>query len=274
MEQNSIQQSNILCYLRKTSFFSAYSLLKRGFGSLRKFRNKYDLLYIDSGAISAWKKNDLDWLSWETQLKYVEKSKSLNPSAICHLDLTMEPSFLIKNGYTSKQALDQTVYNAKKFLEIDTNKSKKIFAIQGWKTEEYLRCIDIYEDLGIFESNNIIGVGTTCMRKPPSLYRIYKKVIPKIRKINPDQTIHAFGIAKPEWLYNLFNFGINSGDSATSVVAAGMREVDSNKRIKLRVSLPKNGFRGLFILNSWLWYMRLWNKFNNNSEQTQLSTMF
>jgi len=260
-QYDMLPSHNILC--------SAYGIMKRGPGSLGRCRSAYDKLIIDSGCISAWKKQDVDWLDPETQNKYVAATKKLKPTIICHLDLTMEPQFLKMNQITSEKALKKTVDNAEHFLELDTGDAEKMFGLQGWNLQEYATCIREYRKLGLFKDEYIIGVGTTCMRSPPILYQVYEYIIPLIKKINPNQRIHAFGIAKPEWLYELHRLGITSGDSATPLVKMIKREIYPH--IKLRVNpLPKDGSRALYIFNAWMWYMKLWGKFNENITQKRL----
>jgi queuine/archaeosine tRNA-ribosyltransferase len=258
-----LPSKNILC--------SAYSIMKRSFGSLKKYRGFYDNLIIDSGGISAWKKKDKTWIQKETQAQYVEETRSLKPTKICHLDLPMEPSFLQTNGFTKDDAIKTTIKNAEYFLDIDTGNSEKMFGLQGWNLEDYISCIKAFNEIGIFKDKYTIGIGTTCMRTPPSLYQVYQTVVPLIREINPTQRIHAFGIAHPEWLYELYRLGITSGDSATPIIKMVKREIYDSKIIKMKMNpLPKDGSRSLYILNAWLWYMKLWKKFNNNIKQTRL----
>lgn len=235
-------------------------------------RDKIDCLFFDSGGISAWNKKNIQWLSWENQNHLVELSSKFQPNIISQMDLPMYPEALRLNRFSPSQALKQTIQNAEKFLDAKTD-AIKCFNIQGWTLDQYIECIEAYDDLGIFSNDNWIGIGSTCIRKPPDLYTVYRHVTEKVFKLNPQQHIHAFGISTPTWLYNLAQYGVLSGDSSAPVFNVVRREVllGDGTRINVRLRpLPVEVERVLTLFNFWMYFIRLYKQFNKNEDITTL----
>jgi len=223
-------------------------------------RDKIDSLFLDSGMISAFRRKVPEFLDRAKDV--IELGNLLNVDVMCHLDANMEPFFLQENNMTQKQALDYTIRNAQILLESDF-KGTKCFAVQGWTIDQYEWCIKQFDDMGILESKHWIGIGTTCMRRPPILYEIYKKCCKMIHDVDPKIHVHAFGIAKPEWVVNLYQIGVRSADSATPDFVCAFNHFLTDKRTKVR--LFKNRTRemevGQVIHNYWAFYLLLNREF-------------
>jgi queuine/archaeosine tRNA-ribosyltransferase len=189
-------------------------------------------VFLDSGMISAWKKQDIAWM--DNQDYVVELGNEIKADYIAMLDLPSEPHLLKLNDFTVAQAMEVTIRNAEAFIRAKTQ-ATKVFVLQGWLLSDYEKCIHAYRKLGIFALDNIwVGLGTCCMRRPkadggrqisfietvPGLYEVARFV----RKQLPDHHLHAFGIGKPEWIGELLKIGINSFDSANGSIMAGFNQ--------------------------------------------------
>jgi len=174
-------------------------------------RDSCDLLFLDSGMISALRCRDPRYS--ERAEDVITLGRLLDVDILAHLDVPMEPTFLRGNNLEPRKALETTVRNAEIFLDSDF-RGTKCFVVQGWTLNQYSWCIERFDDLGIFDGSHWVGIGTTCMRRPPNLYRVYRHCIGRIHDINPNVHVHAFGIARPEWIVELYRIGVRSSDSA------------------------------------------------------------
>jgi ParB family chromosome partitioning protein len=225
-------------------------------------RKQINKLFVDSGMISGHKTKNPDYAYRQNEV--IELGKILKCDILSHLDVPMEPKMLKNSKLTPKEALKITIKNAEDFLNAKFD-GIKCFNVQGWTLGQYEYCINQFNELGIFDSSNWIGIGTTCMRKPPDLYNVYKFCIEKIRKINSEQHIHAFGIARPEWIIELYKIGINSSDSASPDLATVFNEwiTWEGKKIKISKTRTKEMEEAQFIHNSWMFWLLLNEKFKD-----------
>ena len=171
-------------------------------------------VFIDSGMISAWKKKEA-W--WQHQQPYViDYANEVDADYCAMLDLPMEPGMLKKNGVHPDDALARTIKNAEAFVDAKVS-ATKVFVVQGYTLSQYKRCIEAYRTLGIFEmTDNWVGIGSVCMRSPKKgLYDVCRFV----RQHIPNHHLHAFGIGRKEWIWNLKGFGVDSFDSSSASMA-------------------------------------------------------
>lgn len=65
--------------------------------------------------------------------------------------------------------------------------------LQGWESDDYIRCADMYEEAGVhLEDYPIVGLGSVCRRnKPSELLRVLESVIPRL---TPWVALHGFGM--------------------------------------------------------------------------------
>ena len=220
---------------------SAYRIKK--FPKIKKYLHLANEIFLDSGMISAWKQNEIEWS--DNQQFVLEVAQEINADYVAMLDLPSEPHLLNVNGLTIDEALEITIRNATAFLDVNTS-AKKIFVIQGWYLQDYHKCIEKYQELGILDLQNIwIGIGSVCMRSPRKdinqLYLYKDAIVPGlyevasfIRKQIPNHHIHCFGIGNPERIRKLTKIGINSFDSASASIQVAFN------RGETRIDGPRN----------------------------------
>jgi len=225
-----------------------------------KGRNLIEKLFIDSGMISALRRGHVEFSNYQS--KIVKIAKVLKANVLCHLDVPMHPSLAEKCGLTHEKELEITIRNAETFLKTDFE-GTKCFSVQGWTLNQYEHCIKRFEELEIFDNDeHWIGFGTTCMRRPPGLYEVYQHCIPIIKKINPKIHIHAFGIAKPEWVAHLHTLGVDSSDSASPILTTVFNKwiTINGKEIKFSERRSTSMRDSQLIHNYWIFHLLL-NKF-------------
>jgi len=236
------------------------------------YRDEIDSLFLDSGMIAAFRRKVPDFLNRAKDV--IELGNLLNVDVMSHLDANMEPFFLKENNMTQKKALEYTVRNAQILLDESEFKGTKCFVVQGWTITQYEWCINQFQDMGILDSKHWIGIGTTCMRQPPILYDIYERCCKMIHEIDPKIHIHAFGIAKPEWIVKLYQLGVRSADSATPDLACAFNHFLTDKGTKVRLSKKRTREMevGQVIHNYWVYYLQLneeFAKLNCNTGQLE-----
>ena len=116
-------------------------------------------------------------------------------SWVSPLDLMCEPEMLAKTGLTVQEHQRRTVENFVELQELWTGRdydNPYMPVIQGWLPEDYLRCLDMYEQYGVDLTNYpIVGVGSVCRRQASSQI---DAVISTILHRDPDMPLHAFGV--------------------------------------------------------------------------------
>ena len=191
---------------------SAYR--RKKYPRVRNYLSLAKEVFIDSGMISAWKKQDV-W--WRDQQQYViDYANEVSADYCAMLDLPMEPQKLKENGVSPENALAKTIENAEAFINASVS-GTKVFVVQGYTLSQYLHCITAYRHLGVFEMPHIwVGIGSVCMRSPKKgLYDICRFV----RQHIPNHHLHAFGIGRKEWMRELSNIGVDSFDSSHASIA-------------------------------------------------------
>lgn len=184
-------------------------------------------LFADSGLIGWLKSEKYGFSAFEEYAQRPERILSIqaqiDPDIYASVDVPCARSILNRSGITVELALAQTVANARWLKSLPLPGKIKCFAVQGDKPEEYLYCIDEYRRLGLFDcdpANTWFAVGSVCMRKPPELYSLVKLVR---ERIPTEFHVHCFGIGNPMRVLNLAELGINSCDSATAGIEAGLK---------------------------------------------------
>ncbi|GAB6066055.1 hypothetical protein JCM9492_11470 [Aquifex pyrophilus] len=187
-------------------------------------RRKGRLLFADSGLLS-WIKKSKAWEYACSPDRVLELQLSINPDIVATLDHPCEPSIIEKSGTTTRNAISVSIYNALWLVERkeagDERLKDKIVAIvvQGYEKADYEWCIREYRRMGFFDlpaDQYWFAIGSVCMRKPPELYEIVKFVR---ERIPAHFHVHCFGIASPNWILKLKEFGVNSIDSSTGAMA-------------------------------------------------------
>lgn len=174
------------------------------------------------------------WLDSQPRLE--ETAWRLSERGVRHgfaamMDHPCEPPLLTAVGVTVDQAADVTIRNAVQWHN-DVRLPhgwKKVYVVQGWELDDYARCLDAFEWIGILDEvrrgHAWLAAGSTCMRRPtqkngPGLYDVYRFLH---TYLGPDGGhMHALGIAKPEWVNHMREQGwIHSADSATASMMVG-----------------------------------------------------
>jgi len=235
-----------------------FALAKRDLLSVIAFRDEIENLLLDSGMIAALRRKDLDYLRRAKDI--INLAEIIRADIIVHLDVNMEPTFLRENSLSPKVAMEYTIRNAEILLNENCS-SRKCFVIQGWTLDQYNECIEKFDDMGILDENHWIGIGTTCMRRPPDLYQVYDFCLKKIQEINPKIHVHAFGIAKPEWIVSLYKIGVRSSDSATPDLACAFNQFITDKGEKVRIfkERTREMYASQVIYNYWAFFLLLNN---------------
>ena len=201
-----------------------------------KKRDLMDSLMIDSAAIVAMSKRDTAWFDQQPAL--VDFANAVNADVVSHLDILCKPGLLEKCKMTVAEAQKKTIANALQMMDLKT-KAKKCYVLQGHTAEEFGVCIDAYKELGIFEEKDaIVGVGSQAGERRNTTVERYKYVCEKVRGINPNIGIHAFGIGSPWTLVQLYQMGVTQADNQTPHVLTRV-----NKWIDARSGEPAKDVR-------------------------------
>jgi len=84
-----------------------------------------------------------------------------------------------------------------------------VAVLQGWDTDDYIRCIDMYRDAGVLTDR--VAVGSVCRRNAESDIR---SVLNSVRAELPNRPIHAFGVKKTILKYPDMQDALDSVDSS------------------------------------------------------------
>jgi len=146
-------------------------------------------LFVDSGGFpssfihNGYNRSDAEYLF------FVKKVKA---KFFALRDYPCEPQLLKKHGVTVRDQIHRTLDHHIKLLELferqDIN-SQPIPVIQGWEVEDYLYCIDMYEEHGLIF--DYMAVGSTCRRQA---VKETQQVILAVRDELPNIKLHAFGV--------------------------------------------------------------------------------
>lgn len=221
---------------------SGYNILHRGgkqamVVDMINKRQKMDKLMIDSAAIVAMSKGDTSWFKQQPAL--VEFANAVEADVVSHLDVLCKIGLLETCKLTVAEAQQITINNAREMLDLKT-KAKKCFVLQGHESEEYGKCIDAFNELGIFDDSehHIIGVGSQAGERRETTVRRYEYVCKHVRRLNPSIGIHAFGIGSPWTLVELYKLGVTQADNQTPHVLTRV-----NKWIDSRTGEPNHSVR-------------------------------
>ena len=191
-------------------------------------------LFIDSGGFSFFKKWGEYPFDLETYLSFIYNLKEQYPLELCAvMDYPCEIEANRTKLKTNKDRIEATVRNAVECIDADPN-LPWIPVIQGFSLEEYLHCVDLYEQVGI--RLDYIAVGSVCARKG-NLHSI-RRILTKIR----DRTkarLHSFGLSltylKDSQIHNAvyssdsaaWNWGISKHEEKKSAVSKYLKMINA-----------------------------------------------
>jgi hypothetical protein len=176
-------------------------------------------LILDSGVLGAAKKGKPQWMEKGTE-RVLYWGDRIQADRIACVDIPSEPHILKMLGISVDEARDITTENTKAMMK-SLDDRKAIISVQGWTLDDRKRSLEQLLPMIEEYQNAWIGNGSTCMLTPRTgLYKFYEWLCSEL----PDRHIHAWGIANPKWLVNLYRIGISSADSGTAGFANGMNE--------------------------------------------------
>jgi hypothetical protein len=145
-------------------------------------------LFIDSGGYSLM----LDTGTHDPPPKYLSYIEDQSPDIFALQDFPCEPDIMEEYDRSVEGHQERTIeYHAEglaRMEEYDIDASP-LAVLQGWETDDYLRCIDRFEDEGLILDH--MGIGSVCRRHAASDIR---DIILAVRKRLPDCHLHAFGV--------------------------------------------------------------------------------
>lgn len=112
------------------------------------------------------------------------------------MDWMCEPDMVAATGLSVAEHQRRTVAN---YVELrarwsDASDSELVFmpVLQGYRTEDYLRCIDLYADAGVdLAAVPLVGVGSVCRRQHTDEIRA---VFEAILSRDPEMPLHGYGV--------------------------------------------------------------------------------
>lgn len=121
---------------------------------------------------------------------------TVTPTAVVSQDFMCEPYILSKTGFTVQEHQRFTVerfLGLKSHLEWlydGTPPFHVMPVLQGFLPEDYVRCIDLYQDR--LPLGSWVGVGSVCRRNGSP--RELLEVLTRIKDSRPDLLLHGFGV--------------------------------------------------------------------------------
>jgi len=156
--------------------------------SLPKYN--YQFLFIDSGGFYSSMRSGKYTKPDREYLEFIEK---VQPEFFALRDYPCEPQLLKKHDLTAKQNIQRTVDNHIVLMDLLPEYqiiSQPVPVIQGWQKEDYLDCIDAFNDAGLM--SDYMAIGSVCRRT--AVDNIHK-IIVAIRDAIPSWIkLHGFGV--------------------------------------------------------------------------------
>ncbi|AXC35783.1 queuine tRNA-ribosyltransferase [Mycobacterium phage Beezoo] len=111
-------------------------------------------------------------------------------------DWMCEPDMIAKTGLSVVEHQERTVRNYVRLRELwaDASEAECPFmpVLQGYATEDYLRCMDMYGEAGVdLGAIELVGVGSVCRRQHTGEIR---GVFEAILATDPGLPVHGFGV--------------------------------------------------------------------------------
>lgn len=214
----------------KRVLFSSYGIIRdksmaKTFVSFYSRKEDLEGIFLDSGSFACMRRKD--WKFFDNPQVLIDFYESIKPSICTALDIPSFP-FLFKHwGISSKEVIDKTLKNIEYFFKWKPSfKTIKVYALQGKTAEEYLDLFYKYIKLGLFEEDNTAiafgGIATLGFETQKSLIdpvvadREWQRLRPRMK------FVHGFGVGNPKRMVYFYNKGLDSFDSATSLILAIM----------------------------------------------------
>lgn len=217
-----ISSAELQFFPRTTILSSAFTYMHsksaaKRLTSILMRRRMIELLFFDSGAVTAAKKGQFEFFTKQDQLlQFYENHK---PDICVMLDY---PTY--GGTFTPSQVVDGTLYNAFHFKDWHPSfDTVKVYVLQGAAPEDYLRCFRGLLDMGIFNisERQALAFGSIARDTLPQIEHKISLVLqdPDYQRIRPRlQFVHGFGVGQPHKIVRLYELGINSCDALTTVI--------------------------------------------------------
>jgi len=150
------------------------------------------ILLIDSGGFpSSFIYNGYK----DSDERYLAFVKSVKADYFVLRDYPCEPQILKKFNTSVRDQIHKTLEHHIKLLDLferSNLNAQPIPVIQGWKIEDYLYCLDLFDEYGLLGKFDYIAIGSTCRRHQ---VKYTQRIILTIRKELPKRKrLHAFGV--------------------------------------------------------------------------------
>jgi hypothetical protein len=164
-------------------------------------------LFLDSGGYSLM----LDTGEHPPADEYIDYVENADPAYFALQDFPCEPDVLDTYG--------QSVFNHREFsVEYSTHclalandraiDAEPVAVLQGWEPDDYLRCIERYEQEGLL--TDAVGIGSVCRRNADTDIR---EIVLTICDVLPERHLHAFGVKRDVLSYPAVLRALDSADS-------------------------------------------------------------
>ncbi len=206
-------------------------------------------VFVDSGGFQFFTRFNEYPYSPGSYLELIAKDGDI-VTHFASMDYPCEPELLEKRNATIEQNIRRTVELAVEMDEIINRvypflKEKFVPVIQGWRLDDYMRCIELYEDVGITADYNYFGIGSVCRRNSE---KEVARIVSAIRKrLGGDVKLHAFGTKISNLRVRKFVHSVYSADtSAWNFEAMYTYEKKGNMPWEIRILPNSLRYRAVF----------------------------
>jgi hypothetical protein len=153
-----------------------------------------DNIFVDSGGYQFFTQFNEYPYTVEDYLKKIDNISD-KIKYFASMDYPCEPELLEKRGKTVKEHIDATIKNTIKTHELIKAeyphlKDKFVPVIQGWATNDYIKCIEGYKTAGLWPEYDYWAVGSVCRRNATTQT---KDILKTIQRAGGNKRLHAFG---------------------------------------------------------------------------------
>lgn len=215
---------------------SAYAQANTNFSDPLETLVHARIVFLDSGAISpliAQVKDKipavpvLEWMDQQdTIIQWAHRmhQAGVKQAVVAALDLPLYDSMLEPVGITKAYALELTLRNAKAFAQAWYDGAlppgfKPVFSVQGVRVEEYLECMEAFDDFGILgmirDGEAWLAVGGARDASPQALLTICRAVRERLGQGH----IHGLGIGRQSQIVPLHVAGYIDGSDSSATTS-------------------------------------------------------
>lgn len=193
--------SKALRHMRERDVLLSYATEAEPWGEINN-------LFIDSGGFSLMMQTG----EHDSVSEYLDYVEGVDAQVAAMQDYPCEPSILQEYDRTVEDHQRMTVDRARANLEAIDDRGidvEPMAVLQGWETEDYVECIDMFREAGVL--TDYIGVGSVCRRNAETDIR---DVLNTVHRELPNKKLHAFGVKKSILKYPDMRSILDSVDSS------------------------------------------------------------